>query len=93
VTDLEYPFERLPVEIDGFDAVFSGTAWFQPDPAGFWVACISLEGTDRNGCPLDRSGSILARHLFAAIEAALYADRHVAEAWAAHCENERADAA
>jgi hypothetical protein len=90
---MEYLFEELPVDIDGHAALFSGTAYLQPDRGGFWVACINLPGVDGNGCPLDRSGSPLARLLDAAICDALYADRHAREAWAAHVEEERADAA
>lgn len=84
-----YHFEELRVWIDGMPAHFTGTAYLGPNRGSFWVAAVSIDPN----CLLDRSGSPLARHLDAAISEAIEESPHARDAWAAHCEEERADAA
>ena len=96
---MEYHFEDLSLDIDGKPGLFvSGVACLERDRHGqFWIDCISVEGPD-GLVKLDRSGSQWNIELLRSIEAALYDERTKAgraarDAWAAHVESERADAA
>jgi hypothetical protein len=89
---VNYDFEDLSIDVDGAQVgYFSGVAELVPDRGGFWVSYICLTSPHRHH--LTRAGSSLGVELFRAIEAALYASPHARDAWAAHCESERADAA
>jgi hypothetical protein len=89
---MEHRFEDLSIDVDDIPTgYFSGVAYLEHDGEGFWVAAIRSDAPVRNW--LSRNRSPLQVELFRAIEAALYASPHARDAWAAHCENERADAA
>ena len=92
MSTLEYPFEDLAIDIDGRQAgAFTGTAFLQDDVGGFWVSAICL--TEPQQVQLLMSGTTLSRQLFLAIADALYASPHASEAWAAHVEENKSDAA
>jgi hypothetical protein len=95
IGDLKYQFEELSIDVDGATfGSFDGAAFLIPDRSGFFVSR-PLWLRDVNGIQtaVYSAGSPLAVELFRAIEAAIYASPHAREAWAAHCESERADAA
>jgi hypothetical protein len=90
---MEYAFEDLSIDVDGAQVgYFSGTAYLVADRAGFWVSNICLTGP-QGVVWLGVDGSPLMVELFRAIEAAIDSSTHARDAWAAHCESERADAA
>ena len=93
IGDLDYRFEELPVRIDDGLAWFWGLAVLKHDRGGdFFVSSVFLDGPG-DGVELDRSGSVLAQRLNAAISDAIYSCPYASRAWADHFEREQADAA
>lgn len=90
---MEYRFEDLSIKIDGKKVgSFTGTAGLAADRGGFRVASICIEDPEIKW--LFRNGeTTLERELRVAIEAEIYASPHARDAWAAHVEEERENAA
>jgi hypothetical protein len=96
IGDLEYRFDDLSIDVDGGAfGHFDGAAFLIPDRGGgFFVAApMWLRDVNDVQVAIYRGGSPLAVELFRAIEAAIDASTRARDAWAAHCESERADAA
>jgi hypothetical protein len=95
---MEYEFEDLAIKVGAVHVGwFRGSAYLQAERGGFRIANVCLDGPGIVWL-LKAAETALERELRVAIEAALLdvntADgRHVRDAWAAHCESERADAA
>jgi hypothetical protein len=92
--EMEYRFEDLSIDVDGAQVgYFTGSAYFEPDRGGLFFVQNDICMARPEIAWISRKGSPLQVELFRAIEAALYASPHARDAWAAHCENDRADAA
>jgi hypothetical protein len=93
-TEMEYEFEEAPITILGKRVAFvDGVAHFEKDGPMFWVRRVILDTADGTLEISRYSRDAWAREVCEQVHEFLYTDRHVAEAWAAHCESERADAA
>jgi hypothetical protein len=90
---MEYEFDHLSIKVGKANVGwFSGMAYLEADRGGFAVKSVCLDGPEIVWL-FKNASTALERELRAAIEAALYASPHVRDAWAAHVESERADAA
>jgi hypothetical protein len=93
IADMEYEFEELPITILGKRAMFvDGTAYLERDRSMFFVRRIILDTADGTLEISTNSRDPWAREVCEQVHEFLYTDRHVAEKWAAHLEDERADA-
>jgi hypothetical protein len=93
---MEYEFEEVPITICGKRGALHahGTAVLERNSHGlFYIRCIVLD-TAEGTLVLDKyAKDPFGREVCEQVYRHLYLDGHVAEAWAAHCESERADAA
>jgi hypothetical protein len=90
---MEYEFEELPITILGKRAMFvDGTAYLEKDGPLFWIRSVVLDTADGTLGINGNTRDPFAFEVFERVRASLYRDRHVAEKWAAHLEDERADA-
>jgi hypothetical protein len=91
---MNYDFEDLSIDVDGAQVgYFTGSAYFERDRGGVFFVQDDICMTRPEIAWISRKGSPLQVEIFRAIEAALYASSKARDAWAAHLESERADAA
>lgn len=90
---MEYDFEDLSILLGRAKVGwFTGVAYLEPDRSGFYVRSVCLEKPEVKWL-FKHAETVLERELRTAIEAAIYASDHARDAWAAHVEDQKADAA